>query len=250
MEIMAGVDPLDATTVSAEVPVYTKGDLELGALRVGIPKEYFELEGLDPEIRAALEKTMETLKAAGATLVDISLPHTKYAIPTYYIIVPSEDSSNLGRIDSIRYGVQSAHDDLYGAYANSRRDGFPNEVKRRIMIGTYALSAGYYDAYYRKAQKVRTRICQDFDTVFGAQVDVILTPTTPTPAFGVGEKSNDPLAMYLADVFVSPSALAGLPSFSVPVGKTASGLPIGAQLIGPMMGESVVLSVAQHIEVV
>jgi aspartyl-tRNA(Asn)/glutamyl-tRNA(Gln) amidotransferase subunit A len=253
MEIMAGVDPLDATTVPVETPLYTdevKSQISnVKGLRIGIPKEYFELEGLDPEIRAALEQSMEKLKAAGATLVDISLPHTKYAIPTYYIIVPSEDSSNLGRIDSIRYGAQSAHDDLYGAYANSRRDGFPNEVKRRIMIGTYALSAGYYDAYYRKAQKVRTKIRQDFDTVFGAQVDVILTPTTPTAAFGVGEKSNDPLEMYLADVFVSPSALAGLPSLSVPVGKTSSGLPIGAQLIGPMMGESVVLLVGDRIAV-
>lgn len=252
MEIMAGVDPLDATTVPVETPLYTdevkSQMLNVKGLRVGIPKEYFELEGLDPEIRAALEQSMETLKAAGATLVDISLPHTKYAIPTYYIVVPSEDSSNLGRIDSIRYGAQTAHDDLYGAYANSRRDGFPNEVKRRIMIGTYALSAGYYDAYYRKAQKVRTKIRQDFDTVFGAQVDVILTPTTPTPAFGVGEKSNDPLAMYLADVFVSPSALAGLPSLSVPVGKTSSGLPIGAQLIGPMMGESVVLFLGHQLQ--
>lgn len=253
MEIMAGVDSLDATTVPVEVSQYSEDirnlKLEIKNLRVGIPKEYFELEGLDPEIRAVLEQSMEKLKAAGATLVDISLPHTKYAIPTYYIVVPSEDSSNLGRIDSIRYGAQSVHDDLYGAYANSRSDGFPNEVKRRIMIGTYALSAGYYDAYYRKAQKVRTKIRQDFDAVFGAQVDVILTPTTPTPAFGVGEKSNDPLAMYLADVFVSPSALAGLPSLSVPVGKTSSGLPIGAQLIGPMMGESVVLFAGNFIEI-
>lgn len=254
MEIIAGVDSLDATTVPEIVPKYTeeisaRGGSALGekTLRVGIPKEYMELEGLDPEIRAAMEQTMEKLKAAGATLVNVSLPHTKYAIPTYYIIVPSEDSSNLGRMDSIRYGAQSEHDDLYGAYANSRRDGFPDEVKRRIMIGTYALSAGYYDAYYRKAQKVRTLIRRDFDLVFD-QVDVLLTPTHPTPAFRVGEKANDPLALYLCDIFVGPAALAGVPGLSVPIGKTISGLPIGAQIIGPRMGESIVLSVGSQIE--
>lgn len=248
MEVMAGVDSLDATTVTDPVPVYTSElqGKEISSLRIGIPKEYMELEGLDSEIRAAMEQTMEKLRAAGATLVDVSLPYTKYAIPAYYIIVPSEDSSNLGRIDSIRYGVQSEHDDLYSAYANSRRDGFPDEVKRRIMIGTYALSAGYYDAYYRKAQKVRTLIRRDFDLVF-EQVDVLLTPTHPTPAFGVGEKANDPLALYLCDIFVGPAALAGVPGMSVPIGKTTSGLPIGAQIIGPRMGESIVFSVGNRI---
>lgn len=251
MEIIAGVDSLDATTVSVEVPQYSdeikNNKIKMSGLRVGIPKEYFDVDGLDPEVRSVVEKTMENLKSAGATLVDVSLPHTKYSIPAYYIIVPSEDSSNLGRIDSIRYGVQKEHDTLYDAYAKSRGEGFSSEMKRRVMIGTYALSAGYYDAYYRKAQKVRTLVRRDFDNVF-EQVDVLLTPTAPTTAFGVGEKSNDPLALYLCDIFVGPAALAGVSSISVPVGKNKVGLPIGVQIIGPRMGESSVLSIAGQLE--
>ena len=249
MEVMAGVDAKDATTVPDAVPAYTKDmHTDMKGLRVGVPKEYFELDGLDPEVKAAVEAKIETLKEQGATIVDVSLPHTKYAIPVYYIAVPSEDSSNMGRIDGIRYGVQSDMENLYDTYAHSRAHGFPEEVKRRIMVGTYALSAGYYDAYYRKAQQVRTLIRQDFDTVF-ADVDVLITPTSPFPAFGVGEKADDVLAMYLADVFVSPGAVAGIPGLSVPIGNTKDGLPIGMQILGPRLGESILLSIAGGIQI-
>ncbi|OIO20189.1 MAG: Asp-tRNA(Asn)/Glu-tRNA(Gln) amidotransferase GatCAB subunit A [Candidatus Magasanikbacteria bacterium CG_4_9_14_0_2_um_filter_41_10] len=245
MEVMAGVDAKDATTVPDAVPAYKKEieKLEIRNLRVGVPKEYFELEGLTDEVKEAIESKIEELKKQGATIVPVSLPHTKYAIPVYYIAVPSEDSSNLGRIDGIRYGVQSDMEKLYDTYAHSREHGFPEEVKRRIMLGTYALSAGYYDAYYRKAQQVRTLIMQDFDTVF-QDVDVLITPTSPFPAFGIGEKKDDVIAMYLADVFVSPASVAGIPGISVPAGMSKNGLPIGMQILGPRLGESKILQVA------
>ncbi|PIR75623.1 MAG: Asp-tRNA(Asn)/Glu-tRNA(Gln) amidotransferase GatCAB subunit A [Candidatus Magasanikbacteria bacterium CG_4_9_14_0_2_um_filter_42_11] len=247
MEVMAGVDAKDATTVPEDVPVYSEelqnADFNMQNIRIGVPKEYFEIEGLDPEVKEAIEEKITSLENAGATIVPVSLPHTKYAIPVYYIAVPSEDSSNLGRIDGIRYGVQADMENLYNTYAHSRAHGFPEEVKRRIMVGTYALSAGYYDAYYRKAQQVRTLIMQDFDTVF-QDVDVLITPTSPFPAFGIGEKKDDVIAMYLADVFVSPGAVAGIPGISVPAGNTKAGLPIGLQIMGPRMGESKILQVA------
>ncbi len=249
-EIMAGVDEKDATTVGDVVPSY-KDEIEkfeISTLRVGIPKEYFELEGLDAEVKEAVENKIEELKKQGAEIVPVSLPYTKYAIPVYYIAVPSEDSSNLGRIDGIRYGVQSDRENLYDTYAHSRAHGFPEEVKRRIMVGTYALSAGYYDAYYRKAQKVRTLIIQDFENAF-QDVDVLITPTSPFPAFGIGEKKDDVIAMYLADVFVSPGAVAGIPGISVPIGNTKEGLPIGLQIMGPRMGESTILHVAERMRI-
>lgn len=246
MEIMAGQDPLDATTVPDAVPQYTREiTRDISGLKIGIPKEYFELEGMDPEVKSIVEAGLKKFESQGATLVPVSLPHTKYAIPVYYIIVPSEDSSNLARLDGIRYGVRHDGSDLYAVYAGSRAAGFAEEVKRRIMIGTYALSAGYYDAYYRKAQKVRTRIIQDFDSVFQS-VDVLATPTSPYPAFSVGEKSQDILAMYLADVFVSPPAVAGVPALSVPAGMTSAGLPVGLQIIGPRLAESTVLRVGHQ----
>lgn len=247
MGVMAGQDAKDATTVPDAVPHYLEETRnwkrEIGNLRIGVPKEYFELEGLDPELKTAIEGKIQKLKEAGATIVEVSLPYTKYAIPVYYIAVPSEDSSNLGRIDGIRYGVQSDMDNLYDTYAHSRAHGMPEEVKRRIMVGTYALSAGFYDAYYRKAQKVRTLIKQDFENVFN-EVDVVITPTSPFPAFGVGEKADDVIAMYLADVFVSPGSVAGIPGLSVPVGKTKDGLPIGMQIMGRRMDESTLLACA------
>lgn len=248
MEVMAGQDARDATTVPDEVPSYTDAikkskKQKIKKLRVGIPKEYFELEGLDEEIKTKIETKIQELKDAGAIVKEVSLPHTKYAIPVYYIAVPSEDSSNLGRMDAIRYGVQSDMDTLQETYSHSRAHGFPEEVKRRIMVGTYALSAGYYDAYYRKAQQVRTLIRQDFDNVFN-DVDVLITPTSPFPAFGIGEKADDVLAMYLADVFVSPGAVAGIPGLSVPVGETSEGLPIGMQLMSKRMNESQLLNLA------
>ena len=245
-EIMAGQDSRDATTVGEQVPSYSKKlrtpNSELRTLKIGLPKEYWELEGLDSEVKRIIEEKIKRLQDQKIKIVEVSLPHTKYAIAVYYIIVPSEDSSNLGRLDGIRYGMQAKHQTLYEAYARSRAQGFPEEVKRRIMIGTYTLSAGYYDAYYRKAQRVRTLIKQDFEKVF-EEVDVLLTPTSPFPAFGIGEKANDPLAMYLADIFVSPSAVAGMPALSVPAGETKAGLPVGVQVIGPRMGEAAVLQI-------
>lgn len=241
MEIMAGHDTLDATTVNAPVPRYTEEIVKsVKGMRIGLPKEYLELPGMDEETRRIVEENIAMMKDAGCTLVPVSLPMTKYAIPVYYLIVPSEDSSNLGRLDGIRYGVRDAGESLQEVYSNSRAKGFPSEVKRRIMVGTYALSAGYYDAYYRKAQKVRTAIIRDFDRVFN-DVDVLLTPTSPFPAFGVGEKANDVLAMYAADVFVSPAAVAGLPALSVPGGTTKAGLPVGVQLIGRRLDDARVL---------
>lgn len=241
MEFMAGYDPHDATTVSDPVPVY-KNTLQqdIKGLRIGVPKEFFETEGMDPETRTIVEEKIDAMKEFGCELVPISLPYSKYAVPVYYILVPSEDSSNLARLDGMRYGIRADGKDLFDTYALSRAQGFPEEVKRRIMIGTYALSAGYYDAYYRKAQKVRTRIIQDFDAAF-EKVDVLMTPTSPFPAFGIGEKKDDVLAMYLADIFVSPSSIAGLPSLSVPAGKTKAGLPVGVQIIGPRLQEEIVL---------
>jgi aspartyl-tRNA(Asn)/glutamyl-tRNA(Gln) amidotransferase subunit A len=251
MEVMAGEDKKDATTVQDIVPSYldkiTNKTLEVKNLRVGIPKEYMELEGLDEEVKTSIQEQIKKLGEQGATIVDVSLPYTKYALPVYYIAVPSEDSSNLARIDAIRYGVQSDMENLYDTYAHSRAHGFPEEVKRRIMIGTYALSAGYYEAYYRKAQKVRTLIREDFDRVFN-DVDVLVTPTSPYPAFSVGEKTEDIIAMYLADVFVSPGAVAGIPGISVPIGNTHDGLPIGMQIMGKRMDEVGVLSVASIIQ--
>jgi len=248
METMAGVDGKDATSVPHTVPLYSEEiKKDISGLRIGIPKEYFELEGMDSEVKQIIERQLVALEKMGCRIVPISLPHTKYAVPVYYIVVPSEDSSNLGRIDAIRYGMQEPGKELYDVYAQSRAAGFPEEVKRRIMIGTYALSSGYYDAYYRKAQKVRTLICNDFSLAFN-DVDIIATPTCPTPAFGIGEKKNDILSMYLADVFVSPAAVAGIPALSLPAGNTMVGLPVGLQLIGPRLREELVLRVGHHIQ--
>lgn len=249
MEVMAGHDTKDATSVPDAVPSYRKElDQSVAGLKIGVPKEYFDIEGMEHETKKIVEDRIDALKDLGAALVPISLPHTKYAIAVYYILVPSEDSSNLGRIDSIRYGVQSSTaDSLFDVYAQSRADGFPSEVKRRIMIGTYALSAGYYDSYYKKALKVRTLIARDFDDAF-SQVDLIVTPTSPFPAFSIGEKANDVLAMYLADIFMSPGAVAGIPGLSVPIGNTTANLPVGLQIMGPRLSESLVLRFGHHIQ--
>lgn len=239
--IIEGKDPKDGTTVSR------KSIKSLKSLRVGVPKEYFEVEGMDEEVRKIVENKIEELKKnKEIEIVPVSLPMTKYAIPVYYLVVPSEDSSNMGRLDGVRYGNQAKHKTLYDLYAKSRAEGFPEEVKRRIMIGTYALSAGYYDAYYRKAQKVRTLIRQDFDKVF-SEVDLLITPTSPFSAFKVGEKKDDILAMYLADIFVAPAAVAGLPAISVPAGETKKGLPVGLQIIGNRLEEEKVLQLAKLI---
>ncbi len=247
MSAIAGQDELDATTSGEAVPNYLSSLQETNKLRIGIPKEYFEAEGLDPEVKEKMMKMIEALKKAGHTLEEVSLPHTKYAIAVYYIVVPSEDSSNLGRLEGIRYGTRAKANNLYNTYSLSRTQGFPEEVKRRILIGTYVLSAGYYDAYYQKAEKVRTLIKQDFTEVF-KKVDVLLTPTSPFCAFKIGEKAADPMSLYLADVMVSPAAVAGVPGLSVPVGKNSAGLPVGAQIIGPAFGEEQVLRLGKIIQ--
>lgn len=248
LEVMAGRDARDATTVADAVPSYTR-ELPKGVkgLTIGVPKEYFEIAGIDPEVEQATRAQIEALRAQGCAIREVSLPHTKYGIAVYYIIVPSEDSSNLGRMDGVRYGVRAEADSLFELYAKSRSAGFPEEVKRRILIGTFALSAGYYDAYYKKALAVRTLIKQDFDEAF-KDVDALITPTSPFPAFGVGDKANDPLALYLADIMVSASAVAGMPALSVPAGNTKNGLPIGVQIIAPRMREDIALRVGAAIE--
>ncbi len=248
LQCMAGRDPLDSTSATAPVPDYSA---ELGrpvkGLRIGVPKEYFG-EGLDPEVRRAVEGAIQKLASAGCEVKPISMPHTKYAIPTYYVVATAEASSNLARFDGVRYGYRSRDAKTLSAmYRKSRDEGFGPEVKRRIMLGTYALSAGYYDAYYLKAQRVRTLISQDFTQAFTG-VDVIVTPTTPTPAFKLGEKSDDPLAMYLADIYTVTASLAGVPGISVPCGLSQEKLPIGLQILGRHFDESTVLRVAHAVE--
>jgi aspartyl-tRNA(Asn)/glutamyl-tRNA(Gln) amidotransferase subunit A len=215
-------------------------------LTVGIPKEY-RIDGLKPEIAKLWDQGVEWLKAAGATIKDVTLPHTKYALPSYYIVAPAEASSNLARYDGVRYGLRVDGDDVISMYENTREAGFGAEVKRRILIGTYVLSAGYYDAYYLKAQKVRTLIKRDFDQAF-EDCDVILTPTTPGPAFAQGEISGDPLEMYLNDIFTVTVNMAGLPGISVPAGLSGEGTPLGLQLIGKPFDEATLLRAAQTIE--
>ena len=249
LKYIAGSDKKDATTSNTAVDNYdiiTEKEIKKG-IKIGVPKEYFEIEGIDKEIKENILLQIEKLKKQGAEIVEVSLPHTKYAMAVYYIIVPSEDSSNLARLDAIRYGVPDKKaKNLNELYSLSREKGFNEEVKRRILIGTYTLSAGYYDAYYKKAQKVRTLIKQDFEKVF-EKVDLLITPTSPFPAFSLGEKQDDPLQMYLADVMLSPSAVAGYPALSVPTGFTKSGLPIGTQLIGNKFMEGLLMQVGKNI---
>jgi aspartyl-tRNA(Asn)/glutamyl-tRNA(Gln) amidotransferase subunit A len=247
--VMASVDPRDSTSVDLPVPDYEAGlDTGVKGLRVGIPKEY-RIDGAPPEIDALWARGVEWLKAQGAEIVDISLPHTKYALPTYYIVAPAEASSNLARYDGVRFGhrAKGVHD-ITDLYEKSRAEGFGKEVQRRILIGTYVLSSGYYDAYYLRAQKLRSLIARDFTEAY-EKCDVLLTPTTPCPAFAVGEKSADPVSMYLNDVFTVTVNLAGLPAIAVPAGLTADGLPLGLQLIGKAFDEATVLRAARAIEI-
>ena len=249
LEAMAGFDAKDATSLDLPVPNW-EGQLNasLAGKRVGIPKEY-RVDGMPAEIEALWQQGIAWLKDAGAEIVDVSLPHTKYALPAYYIIAPAEASSNLARYDGVRYGLRQLPDgaNLQEMYARTRAEGFGNEVKRRILIGTYVLSAGFYDAYYTQAQKIRTLISRDFEQAWDV-CDVLLTPTAPSAAFALGEKSADPLAMYLNDVFTVPSSLAGLPAMSVPGGLDAAGLPLGLQVIGKPLDEQGVLNAALAIE--
>ncbi len=247
LQAMAGHDPKDSTSVEVAVPDFRKslsGDIR--GLKVGIPKEY-RLDGCDPEITKLWEEGVAWLKAAGAEIKEISLPHTKYALPTYYIIAPAEASSNLARYDGVRFGLRVPGQTLDEMYELTRAAGFGREVKRRIMIGTYVLSAGYYDAYYLKAQRLRALIARDFTNAF-QDVDVVLTPSTPSAAFGADEKNDDPIAMYLNDVFTVTVNLAGLPGISVPAGLSSQGLPLGLQLIGRAFDEETLFRVGHVIE--
>ena len=248
LQAMAGFDPKDSTSLNVPVPDWEAGlSGDLKSKRVGIPKEY-RIDGVPDEINALWDKGIEWLKDAGAEPVEISLPHTKYALPTYYIIAPAEASSNLARYDGVRYGLRAEGEgSLASMYSATRAAGFGAEVKRRIMIGTYVLSAGFYDAYFTKAQKVRSLIKQDFARAFET-CDLILTPTAPSAAFALGEKSADPIAMYLNDVFAVPASLAGLPAMSVPGGLDEQGLPLGLHLIGPELDEQGVLNAGLAIE--
>ena len=245
---MAGHDPKDSTSAPIAVPDFEAaitGDVK--GLTIGIPKEY-KMDGMDPQIQALWDQGIAWLKDAGCTIKEVSLPHTKYALAAYYIVAPAEASANLARYDGVRYGLRVPGDSLDDMYMNTRGEGFGDEVQRRILIGTYALSSGYYDAYYIKAQKVRTLIANDFKAAFD-DVDVILTPTAPTAAFALGEKQEDPVAMYLNDVFTVPTSLAGLPGISVPAGLSKAGLPLGLQLIGRAFDEETLLRVADVMEI-
>jgi len=244
---MAGHDPKDSTSMNLPVPDYEAalgGDLK--GMRIGVPKEY-RIDGTPADIEALWDEGVDWLKAAGAEVVRISLPHTKYALPAYYIVAPAEASSNLARYDGVRYGLRVDGDSLQEMYENTRGAGFGEEVQRRVMIGAYVLSAGYYDAYYLKAQKVRTRIADDFRQAWD-KVDAILTPTTPSAAFAQGEKMDDPIAMYLNDVLTVPASMAGLPAISVPSGLSQDKLPLGLHVIGKPFDEATVLKVGQVIE--
>jgi aspartyl-tRNA(Asn)/glutamyl-tRNA(Gln) amidotransferase subunit A len=248
LSVIAGYDPRDSTSVDEPVPDYLSALVpDVRGMRLGVPQEYF-IEGIQPEVEAAVRAAIDLLAEMGAEIVDISLPHTGYALPVYYLLAPAEASANLARYDGIKYGFSFPDAaDVWDAYRKTRQYGFGAEVKRRIMLGTYALSAGYYDAYYLKAQQVRTLIKQDFDRAF-ALCDVVLCPTSPTTAFKIGEKVDDPLQMYLSDVFTLSASLAGLPGLSLPCGFDAQGLPIGLQIIGRAFDEATVFRVAYTYE--
>ena len=248
MSVLAGHDPKDATSSPAPVEDYAaESDKGAEGLRIGVPAEYFG-EGLDPEVRAAIEKGIDGLKASGCTIKPVSLPHTKYAIPTYYLVATAEASANLARFDGVRYGYRSdSSENLAAMYRHSRDEGFGPEVKRRILLGTYALSAGYYDAYYGKAQQVRRLLAEEFLRAF-AEVDAIVTPTSPMPAFKLGEKSGDPLSMYLADIYTVTASLAGICGVTVPCGSTSAGLPVGMQVLASHLRESTAFRVARAVE--
>ncbi len=247
LNIIAGYDKRDSTSWNADVPDYQHAlNKDVKGLKIGVPQEYF-VDGIQPEVKAAVQAAIAQLESLGAEIHPISLPHTEYALATYYLIAPSEASANLARYDGVRYGLRQNKSELWDTYKSTRGDGFGDEVKRRIMLGTYALSTGYYDAYYGKAQKVRTLIKQDFEKAFET-VDVIATPTAPSTAFAIGEQSADPLQMYLNDIFTLPASLAGICGLSVPCGFDDNHLPIGLQLLGAFMQEETILQAAYAYE--
>lgn len=249
LEAMSGFDPKDATSLDVAVPQWEQGlNASLAGKRVGIPREY-RVDNMPEEIEALWQRGIEWVKDAGAEVVEVSLPHTKYALPAYYIVAPAEASSNLARYDGVRYGLREPAKNIIEMYENSRADGFGDEVRRRVLIGTYVLSAGYYDAYYLRAQKVRTLIKKDFEDCFAKGVNAILTPATPSAAFGIGEKGGaDPVEMYLNDIFTVTVNMAGLPGIAVPAGKDTQGLPLGLQLIGRPFDEETLFSLGEVIE--
>ncbi|WHX25039.1 Asp-tRNA(Asn)/Glu-tRNA(Gln) amidotransferase subunit GatA [Virgibacillus halodenitrificans] len=248
LEVIAGIDPMDSTSANVEVPKYTEaltGDVK--GLKIAVPKEYLA-EGVAPEVKESVLQALKVYESLGATWEEVSLPHSKYAVATYYLLSSSEASANLARFDGVRYGVRSENaDNMIDMFKKSRSEGFGEEVKRRIMLGTFALSSGYYDAYYKKAQKVRTLIKNDFDKIF-EDYDVVIGPTTPTPAFKVGEKIDDPLTMYANDILTIPVNLAGVPGISLPCGFSEEGLPFGLQIIGKHFDESTVYRAAHAYE--
>lgn len=245
--VIAGHDPFDSTSAPVAVPDYTQAlKKDAKGLRIGLPKEYF-IKGIDPDVEAAVRTAAKKLESLGAKIEEVSLPHTQYAVATYYIVATAEASSNLGRYDGVQYGLRVPSTDLIEMYMKTRCEGFGREAKRRVLLGTFVLSAGYYEAYYLKGLKVRTLIKQDFDKVF-ERFDAILAPTSPTPAFKVGEKLDDPLAMYLSDIFTIPQNLAGIPAISVPCGFTQNGLPIGLQLMAKPFGEETLFGIAHAFE--
>jgi aspartyl-tRNA(Asn)/glutamyl-tRNA(Gln) amidotransferase subunit A len=248
LNAIAGHDRMDSTSIPQPVPDYTADLLrDIKGLRIGIPKEYF-IEGMEPEVKAAVEASFKVFEGLGATTVPVSLPHTEFAVATYYIICTAEASSNLARYDGVKYGMRVDGKDIIDMYKQTRSKGFGEEVKRRIILGTYVLSSGYYDAYYRKAGQVRTLIRRDFDRAF-EQCDLILTPVSPTTAFKIGEKTEDPLMMYLSDIFTIPINLAGLPALSIPCAFDGRGLPIGLQIIGKPLDEASILRAAALFEI-
>ncbi len=248
LSVMSGHDPLDATTLDRPPMPVPVGRADLTGLRIGLPREYYPAD-LHPGVAAALQRTKSAVEELGGRVCEVSLPHSRYAVPTYYIVAPAEAAANLARYDGVRYGRRKMGPagDIHSLYRATRGEGFGAEVRRRILVGTYVLSAGYYDAYYRKAQQVRALIAEDFRRVFDSGVDLLLTPTTPTPAFKAGEKTDDPVAMYLADIFVCAISLAGLPAVSLPVGRS-DGLPVGAQLIAPFFEDERLLAAAAALE--
>jgi aspartyl-tRNA(Asn)/glutamyl-tRNA(Gln) amidotransferase subunit A len=248
LSVMSGHDPLDATTLDRPAMPVPTPRTDLKGLKIGLPREYYPAD-LHGGVAAALRRSREAVESLGAQVCEVSLPHSPYAVPTYYIVAPAEAAANLARYDGVRYGPRKVGPagDIHALYQATRGEGFGAEVRRRILVGTYVLSAGYYDAYYRKAQQVRALIAEDFRQVFASGVDLLLTPTTPTPAFRAGEKTEDPVAMYLADIFVCAISLAGLPAVSLPVGRT-EGLPVGAQLIAPYFEDERLLAAAAAIE--
>ncbi len=246
LNLVCGYDKNDSTSLNCPVPDYNKSLINnVSGIKIGIPKEYF-IEGIEIEVKESIEKAVRLLEGLGAEVLEVCLPHTEYCVAAYYLIAPAEASSNLARYDGVQYGLRASEKELIDMYEQTRTQGFGNEVKRRIMIGTYALSSGYYDAYYLKAQKVRTLIKQDFEEAF-KKCDVLITPTSPTPAFKIGAKT-DPLSMYLSDIFTISCNLAGIPGISIPCGFTQDGLPIGLQILASLFGEEKLLQVAYTFE--